>query len=350
MSKAQAVASILADKNNIKPEERRPIYNKLLKKVMADNNDAFGLWTVWAPDALDSMDKQYINTEGHDETGRFIIYWNKLGGLHLEGSVGYDDPVDGQYFQRAFETQKDVVMEPFEYPVSGQLIQMVSICTPIIIDGKSVGTVGFDMLTDDMKQIVAGITPYGTGFSFLLAQNGNYAAHPKEELFNKEIGTEGFYPNAEELKSAISSGDKIITQYEVDGKTRAVVLVPIQFGNYNETWAFGIDIPLQDIIAENNVFYKKLIITLVIAVLIVLVFLVIISNSISIPILKMRDIAINIVAGKLDNEITRNSKDEAGMLADSFRDMQNSISGVINVIAETTENTINKTVKYSVMS
>ncbi len=49
--------------------------HEMLKGVIKDNDNILGIWTVWQPNALDGKDEEYKNTEGHDETGRFIPYW-----------------------------------------------------------------------------------------------------------------------------------------------------------------------------------------------------------------------------------------------------------------------------------
>ncbi len=54
--------------------------NETLKEVIKDNSNILGIWTVWEANALDGKDAMFRNTDGHDETGRFIPYWYRSGG------------------------------------------------------------------------------------------------------------------------------------------------------------------------------------------------------------------------------------------------------------------------------
>ncbi len=61
----------------------RATMNSMLQQVIADNSTMLGLWTVWEAGALDGRDTEFRNTDGHDETGRFIPYWYRSEGrLH----------------------------------------------------------------------------------------------------------------------------------------------------------------------------------------------------------------------------------------------------------------------------
>ena len=56
---------------------------------------------LFEPDAFDGNDKNFINAEGHDQTGRFIPYWTRGsdGAGVVEALASYEVPGDGDYYQ-----------------------------------------------------------------------------------------------------------------------------------------------------------------------------------------------------------------------------------------------------------
>ena len=61
-----------------------------LKQVLVDNPGFLAVWTCWEPNALDGKDADFIDAFGHDETGRYLPYWNRLhGDIDVEPLVDY---------------------------------------------------------------------------------------------------------------------------------------------------------------------------------------------------------------------------------------------------------------------
>ena len=51
-----------------------------LKQIAEKDKNILGSWLIYEPNAFDNLDRQYSNTIGHDNTGRFLPYWNRLKG------------------------------------------------------------------------------------------------------------------------------------------------------------------------------------------------------------------------------------------------------------------------------
>lgn len=58
----------------------REIANTILRGVLAGNSGFLGVWTGWEPDAFDGKDAEYVDKPGHDQSGRFVPYWNRGAG------------------------------------------------------------------------------------------------------------------------------------------------------------------------------------------------------------------------------------------------------------------------------
>jgi methyl-accepting chemotaxis protein len=58
----------------------RDMMDGVLKQVLEENPGFLAVWTCWEPNALDGKDSDFADAFGHDETGRYVPYWNRLTG------------------------------------------------------------------------------------------------------------------------------------------------------------------------------------------------------------------------------------------------------------------------------
>ena len=80
MQSSMSIARTLASSLEKYDTRSRTEANAMLEQILRDNPDLIGSYVCFEPNAFDGMDRKYINTTGHDETGRFIPYWNTIGG------------------------------------------------------------------------------------------------------------------------------------------------------------------------------------------------------------------------------------------------------------------------------
>ena len=160
---------------------------ELVRQVLEQNPAFMGAWTVWAPDAYDGRDAAFAGQEGHDETGRFIPYWNRVGGVHLEACVEYEDNTQTGYYTGPMATGREVILDPATYKIGGKDVTVVSACAPIVVRGRTVGVAGVDFSMERMRELVLGIRLYEHGYGSLATGSGMIVAHPKEELVGEKI-------------------------------------------------------------------------------------------------------------------------------------------------------------------
>jgi hypothetical protein len=89
-STARELAAAFGSLKKIGVTERY-VYLEILRVALLRNPRYWGVWTVWAPNALDGADHRYLNEEGHDHTGRFVPLWrrDKMGqNIKLEPNIG----------------------------------------------------------------------------------------------------------------------------------------------------------------------------------------------------------------------------------------------------------------------
>src|ERR1700761_8234794 len=71
----------------------RALYNGILRAALERHPEFWGVWSIWEPDALDGRDRDFVNREGHDDTGRFVPLWNRRAdgnGVGVEPNIGYE--------------------------------------------------------------------------------------------------------------------------------------------------------------------------------------------------------------------------------------------------------------------
>ena len=163
---------------NYKSHDREEV-SKILKGMLEDNSGILGTYVGYEPDAFDNNDSSFINDPGHDDTGRFIPYWNRLSGtIALDPLVDYEVEGAGDYYQVPFRTQTTYISEPFMY--EGTL--MVSFVNPIISNGNSIGIAGVDVSLDFINNEVNQIDILDSGYGIMISRSGIFLSNPEEEL------------------------------------------------------------------------------------------------------------------------------------------------------------------------
>jgi len=117
--------------------------NAMLRKVLEDNPNFLGISTGWEPNAFDNSDSDFVNTEAHDATGRFIPYWvrDEKGAISHVALVDYDKE---EYYLCPKRTNGECILDPYKYPIGGQEVLLTSSMVPVMNQNKFYGVVGVD--------------------------------------------------------------------------------------------------------------------------------------------------------------------------------------------------------------
>ncbi len=120
---------------------------KMMEIQFKENETIFGLNTCWEPNAFDGKDNEYRGIGFHDKTGRLIPYMTRKadGSIKVEALVDYDKTGAGDYYLIPFKTGKDAIIRPYIYPVDGKDVLMITLGSPIVVDGVSYGATGADI-------------------------------------------------------------------------------------------------------------------------------------------------------------------------------------------------------------
>ncbi len=220
--------------------------NGILKTVLVQNPSFLGTWTIWEPDAFDGMDRGYVNDKGHDQTGRFIPYWNRggeKGEIALEALREYENK-DAVWYQIPKESKKECITDPYVYTVQGIDTMMTSLCVPVVVSDVFYGVAGVDTKLEFIQKTVDNVKDIfgGSARIEIITHNGIFAAatgHP--ELAGKHIRET--HKDWEEDLEYIEKGE-MSSGYD---EGRMEVLVPIPIGYTGTPWGISILIPMENI-------------------------------------------------------------------------------------------------------
>lgn len=321
----------------IPPENRRSYFNSLQKEILRDSEKFIDIWTVWEPNALDKLDYKFKNTEGHDNSGRFIPYWTKVNGKI--SMVPLTEYVSGFWYENPKTSQHGILIEPNKYELQGNMIYVAGTAIPIRDrTGKSLGVVGIDYSLDYMQEKLSQEVFFKSGYAILISAKGTVLAHKNKNLIsktlpefeNKEIATYFF--------DAKRSLTPFLIETQVNGNKHLEVFTPVKIGRTNEVWFVGTSIPEKEIYEESTNLIKLVSIILLagfIASIIILTFIINgITKRISSVVKALRNIAQG--DGDLTARLIGKGKDEIADLSHSFNQTIEKIGFTVRNVANST--------------
>ncbi|WP_370574873.1 cache domain-containing protein, partial [Methanomethylovorans sp.] len=230
MKANEAIANTLAKTMEQYNSADREEVNNILKNVMVENPGLTGVYVGYEPNAFDGKDSEYVNAEGHDQTGRFVPYWNTIqNSVTVEPLVSYDE---FDYYQIPKRTKTITVTEPYFY----QGIFMVSFDSPIIKNEEFIGIAGVDVSLKYIDDVVSEIRAFETGYAFVTGNTGILVSHPQ---YKEGIGTKTLYdfgvPEISEAADNIKHGigGSVETTDPFTGKEIIMFYEPVRTGNYS---------------------------------------------------------------------------------------------------------------------
>jgi len=315
-------------------EARRPYLNNLLKDVLEDNPSLLSTWTVWEPNALDSLDSKYVNTAGHDATGRFVPAWNRgNGNIVVNPNLDYEKPGVGDYYLVPKQTLTETLLDPYFYSYTGNKSDeklIASYVTPIMTNSAFRGVTGVDISLDYFQKVITEIRPYEEGYAILLSNNGMRVAHPKKELagtiFGDDLGDKQQF-----CLDKIKNGEDFHLEKtsKINGRKSMLFFSPINICNSKKPWSLCIVLPV-DIVEAQGKALRNLIIGFSFLVLIAItITLFFITKSITAPILKSVAFSKIIAGGNLTATIDFRRKDEIGELVNALQIMSKKLNNII---------------------
>ncbi|MCR5289131.1 MAG: HAMP domain-containing protein [Treponema sp.] len=314
---------------------RRDYLNELLQQALLGNDDLVDAWAVYEPNALDRLDISYADTEGHDETGRFIPYWTKIDNkLELTPLTDYEN---GFWYVNPLHSDVGILIEPNLYELQGKKMYVAGVAFPIKDqDGNAIGAMGIDFALSHLNQLIGEEKVFKSGYLVLLSDSGLVASGPNSDMLGQEAPI--YSSHKVEFEQAVKE-NKTIKFVEKDpllGKKCATYVYPISVGNAKEHWFLLLTAPIAEVNASTMTIMRCVAIVFIVAML-VAILLVIISITSAIKQLKIGVDAMKNIAqgdGDLTVQLKVDSNDEVGQLShyfnETFTKIRDSIRAVKN--------------------
>ncbi len=358
--------------------QQKPLRNdivNILRYLLESNPNLLGIYVGFEPNAFDGLDAEYRNTPGHDETGRFIPYINKLTGeVALDPLVDYEADGVGDYYLIPRKTGREAFLDPFLY----EGVLMTSIVVPIKDSGGNfLGIAGVDISLKSLDEMISKIRVLETGNAYLVSNGGTYVSYPNKimigsstiENFNTanirqafEAGSGLYVDDATEesiiqieqmesqvtpemketfkkLAAEIKTGKSGMVDFEtvLTGQRQWTFYEPVSIGETDTPWSLLVNVTPDEALLPLNKILRNLAAVALGTLLIITVVIVVLSRRIVRPISKTVEKLKEIAQGEgdLTARLQISSNDEAGELARWFNSFVDKLRDIISQVVET---------------
>nr|WP_321257901.1 methyl-accepting chemotaxis protein [uncultured Pseudodesulfovibrio sp.] len=324
---AQSLEAMVASPSTPSREEA----NHFLVELAESHEDLTSTWLAFEPDKFDGNDAAAIGTEGSDQNGQYLA-WYQTG-----NKMSYGTNLDRAWYQTSLRSGKPFLTDPTEYLFDGEKIILISATAPIKVKSEIIGVAGVDLNMTQLKKVVEHITPYETGYGFLISNSGMIVADPSPQNVGKQVG-ETFGSEMEHLISnCLKSKRTVHTTFTKDDTEFELIISPFTIGETGLSWALGVAIPTAKIMdAANDVTWLSAIMSIgsIIVLLAIIFFL---ARSIVNPIRQGVTFTKQISSGDLNASLDIDQKDEIGELAADLTGMGQQLRSVVSDVRQSVE-------------
>jgi len=276
-------------------------------------------------DRVESMEKERVQA-ALDE---YVKSWNYYETMFIAGpdgeAVANSDKsalnvADRDYFKKAIKGEA-VISEPLISRISGNVIIVVA--HPVYQKGRVVGVAGGTVPMNYVSELLKSGWVGETGEVYLINSEG-YMITPSR--FSDQLIKEGMVKERTELELKVES---LAAQEILAGREGAVEYLDYRgnqvIGAYqrieSQNWGLILEQDVNEALEIVNLIRNVLVFGVLILAALVTVLGVVFAGQIARPIAGMAKTAQELSLGHIDQEVKYKSKDEVGLLADSFREM-----------------------------
>ncbi|MBT7264336.1 MAG: SpoIIE family protein phosphatase [Waddliaceae bacterium] len=368
----ETAADLLEDVDGFFENEQQ---NQILRSIAVNNPGVFGFSTSYEPYAF-HPNRYYFSSYSYREDGEVVDdfeddpyapeeeYDDSEEEAEEDAADSEEDYEDEEeyeylgeeegdyeylynyrdYYQIPLELEKPMWSEPyFDAGDGGGNVVMSTYSVPLYktIDGerKIMGILATDVSLGWLRDMVSSIQIAETGYSFLISSNGMMVVHPNEEwVSNETIFTIAKNLGDDELRTLgkdMVRGEKAFVPRKslVTQKDGWLAYIPLE----TTGWSLSIFFPKAELMAGGTKLTKTMIIIGIIGSMILAFFIVLISRAITTPIRKLVTKTKELAKGNLNIQIEkRETKNEVGILYNSFATMKDDLKKYIKELTDTT--------------
>lgn len=341
-STVMAITPIVQNIAETSDNPRKDIYDALLG-VLKDSDSLFSIWTCWEPNALDGKDREYANTANHDASGRFIpyVYKTASGSYEAMALTGYNDPVDGEFYQGAKSSGKPYITDPYIYQYGNEQIATYSITIPILQNGRVLGAVGVDINLQSLNTAMNAGQILDEGYIYTLSPGGLISTHPTDSLILSSYQNTWMGNHKDQVETVLKNGGSFsLDAYsDVTNTNMRFLGTGVMIGNTGRYWAVCGVVPTKAINAS-SIFLLVTIMIIGVALIAVVGFTIfrIVGRSLrNLPVLTATAEALavgDVSACDLQADMNSETKNEVVLLERAFTKMADGIKEQAKILSQ----------------
>lgn len=280
-------------------------------------------------------------------TGRSEGIWAAMGeNGSLQSSLPTDiagkseDDPSASFYYDAIKEGKGSWSNPY---INNADQNVMTYSMPIIVDDRTIGTVGIDLNVEDLIQSIEDIQLFDTGYIFMLSKDYDYLIHPTvDESNNLRTVADGAFLD---IADAIDNNDSDVLETKFDGEDKIMA-----FSKLHDDKVIVSTVPKPEILKEMYTTIYIIIAVIIGASIMSLLIAFFMGKTISDPIIAVTEILektsrldlTDIVENKEIIKLS-NRKDEVGIIYNATLILRKEIRDTIKSIEETTTNIVENT-------
>ncbi|SMF30230.1 methyl-accepting chemotaxis sensory transducer with Cache sensor [Desulfovibrio gilichinskyi] len=331
MAAANSLAHTIEAVQQFSETPDRNLTDTIIKNVTDAKLGIESSWVAFEPNKFDGRDVDFAGTPSADENGRYLP-WVRVG-HNMTHTTGLDAP----WYQVPLHSGKNYLVDPTEYDFDGTKVTLVSACVPIRKKGVVIGVAGVDMSVEHMVKLAESITPFGTGYGFLMSQSGEVVSHPNSGYIGKNIKDILPSEDSQRIMATLDTGKTAVMYLKKNGEEYEMVITPFAVGGTGERWCLAVALPMSKVLAASNK-VVGLSVAMSIGAILILIFIVyLLARSIVSPIRAGVAFSQQIASGNLNASLEINQNDEIGQLASDLTGMGHKLRSVVSNVRESVE-------------
>ncbi|MEM7183219.1 MAG: SpoIIE family protein phosphatase [Spirochaetota bacterium] len=303
---------------------------QMLEETLRRDERILGFCVAYEPNRFDGKDARFAGRPGHDTSGRFIPYWNRLNGkIAVEPLV---DMETSAWYQEPKKTKKFYLADPLIY----NDVLMVSIDVPILQKEEFLGIVALDLSLETIEKLLQNFDQnkaYPSNYAFLLNSRKDVLISISKPLFKdrKEILKKSLADIAQEKKipSLLTLARKIKSRKAgyldskdlFDSKETTLFYTPV--GEKDLT--FVVSVSKQDLLNNTKRIAVSFALIGILSILLIAGILYFTINSVVKPLNHLTSVVENFSNNQYSDRATIFLPDEVGKLAQTFNTMADDI-------------------------
>ncbi len=323
---AQQISSTIAYQLHIDKREDFSKSNIInyLSDILSRENNLRGSFLILGSEFA-KANKEKIHT---DNEGNFSVYVGQSGVFPFANYKVQD------YYSIPKKTLLSFVSNPYFRNINKEKHKIYTIAYPIIVEGEFAGVIGCDVAIEAVYAQLENIVIYdGNASVALLDAKGDYLAHSvSKDLIGKNLKEDCIDPETR-LKN--------LREGTVDNwfeGTIGSITNPIYFNGHQTPWQLQAKVNAKIVFANVITAFWWILPTIILVVLyFILRMQSFIGNRIK-PLAQLDEISSKIADGDLTLDISIQSKNEIGRLADSFKIMVEKLQLFVSEVQQGSEN------------